>query len=252
MAKIEDILNQRLTQKEKRPKMAALAQQSMEGNLTSFTGIFGKVPLKEKEKQELADLLQKYTPDNHETASENFSKDLNYLINLTSEVKAINNQAAILHGERIKKVQDVLKNYREGAFSAWLMTTYGNRQTPYNFLQYYEFYAAMPKHLHSQIEAMPRQAIYTLASRQGPFEKKQEIIRNYQGETKDQVLSLIRTVFPLSDGDGRRERVVDMTIGSLRKMHSNLRKLSLKMTNDQRIELLQIIHDLQHLVNESN
>lgn len=70
----------------------------------------------------------------------NLTLDLAELSLITSEVKAINNQAAILHGERIKKAQTLLKSYQEGAFSAWLNATYGNRQTPYNLMQYYEFF----------------------------------------------------------------------------------------------------------------
>ena len=49
-----------------------------------------------------------------------------------------------------KERKTILKNYRDGAFSAWLIATYGNRQTPYNFLQYYELYITLPEHLHLQ------------------------------------------------------------------------------------------------------
>ena len=104
--------------------------------------------------------------------SKKLSNDLNHLISLTSEVKAINNQAALLHGERIKKAHQILTRYRDGAFTAWLMAAYGNRQTPYNLMQYYEFCEAMPKQLASKIELMPRQAIYVFASREGEPRKK--------------------------------------------------------------------------------
>ena len=98
------------------------------------------------------------------------------MISLTCEVKAINNQAAILHGERIKKAHQILTPYKDGAFTAWLISTYGNRQTPYNLMQYYEFCEAMPKNLREQIEWMPRQAVYVLATRTGEWKIKQEIV----------------------------------------------------------------------------
>ena len=93
-----------------------------------------------------------------------FPPDLEFLTTITSEVKAINNQAIILHGERIKQcTRTFLTKYRDGAFSAWLISTYGNRQTPYNFLQYYEFYQSLNLELQKRMDDMPRQVVlYTL------------------------------------------------------------------------------------------
>ena len=82
-----------------------------------------------------------------------------------------------MHGERIKKAQEILKSYRDGAFTAWLLAAYGNRQTPYNFLQYYELYTALSPGLHSQLEAMPRHAVYVLASRSGELTQKETMVR---------------------------------------------------------------------------
>lgn len=247
MSKIKEILNQRLSFKDKKAKITALADQSAEGHLTSFTGIFGKAPLNDKEKEELIALLEKFSS---EEKNENFSKDLDCLINLTSEVKAINNQAAILHGERIKKAQEILKNYRDGAFSAWLIATYGNRQTPYNFLQYYEFFIAMPKGLHNQIEIMPRQAIYTLASRQGPLQKKEEVVKNYQGESKQQLIELIRSIFPLPAEDGRQKKVTESTINQLAKLRTTLKQTPLRFNNEQKQRLIDLLRELQKSIEE--
>ena len=147
-----------------------MAKQSATGNLSSFSGIFSVVELSAKEKEALAHILRNYTDE-----EQDIGNDLNLLISLTSEVKAINNQAALLHGERIKKAHQILTRYRDGAFTAWLVATYGNRQTPYNLMLYYEFYETIPKQLRPQIELMPRQAVYVLASRTGNLDKKQEI-----------------------------------------------------------------------------
>src|ERR1700677_3684402 len=116
MSKFNDLLNLRFKTKEtQQPKMTALVERSNNGDLSSFSGVFRVMPLNDQEKE-----------------------DLEALTAITSEVKAITNQAVILHGERIKRAQEILKKYRDGAFTAWLFATYGNRQTPYNFLQYYE------------------------------------------------------------------------------------------------------------------
>lgn len=243
MAKLTSILQQRFLKKEA-PKMAALAEQSSEGNLSSFAGIFGTHKLSEKEQEELVSLLNKYAPE----GIDDFSSDLDSLISLTAEVRAINNQAALLHGERIKRAQLLLKKYRDGAFTAWLLTTYGNRQTPYNFLQYYEFYSKIPKPLQPQIEAMPRQAIYTLASRDGAYEKKEEIVRGYQGESKQELLALIRSRFPLDSKDQRRENPGDKAIIAMKHLLSSLKENRRLLDRQQKSELVKLADLLRSLL----
>lgn len=239
MAKLTSILNERFLKREK-TKTTALAEKAKEGSLTSFSGIFGSTKLTERETLELSELLKKYAVNESDISS-----DLQHLISLTSEVRAINNQAAILHGERIKKAQEILKRYRDGAFTSWLISTYGNRQTPYNFLQYYEFFAQMPQNLHSQIETMPRQAIYTLASRDGTPAKKEAIIRNYKGETKQELLSMIRTSFPLSEDDKRREDVAENLLAALGRINQTFEKLTVNLTSSQKKRMLHLLHELE-------
>ena len=163
MSKVNDLLFSRL--KQKFSKMTELAEVSSKGQLSSFSGVFKVHPLSEQEHDSLEELLKSYQGETEVS----IERDLDVLSGLTSEIKAITNQAAILHGERIQKAQQIFKNYRDGAFSAWLLTTYGNRQTPYNFLQYYEFYLELPSNLIPKLDEIPRQAIYTLASRDAPF-----------------------------------------------------------------------------------
>lgn len=243
MAKLTEILQQRFKKKEK-PKMTALAEKTTDGQLTVFSGVFGDSKLGEKEQKELSSLLQKFSPD----AGADVSRDLQSLIAITTEVKAITNQAAILHGERIKQAQTLLKNYQDGAFTAWLMTTYGNRQTPYNFLQYFEFYSKVPKKLHPQIESMPRQAVYTLASRDGELAKKEEIVRNYQGQTKQEMISLIRSTFPLGENDGRREKVADTTLKTLERLVTTFEQSPVRMNKEQKKEARMLLKKLGSLV----
>src|ERR1700722_6957717 len=153
MSNVNELLAQRTRKNENSTKMVELANKTANGNLSSFTGLFSISELSEAEKSELENLLEIYAADSDH---ENLSEDLNALIAITSEVKAINNQAALLHGERIKKAHTILTRYRDGAFTAWMISAYGNRQTPYNLMQYYDFCEAMPKTLRFQIELMPR------------------------------------------------------------------------------------------------
>ncbi len=160
-------------------------------------------------------------------------------------MKAINNQAAILHGERIKRAQEILKKYRDGAFSSWLMETYGNRQTPYNFLQYYELYTSLSKSLQDKVEAMPRQAIYTLATRDCPQESKEELIKNYKGETKRQLLNLIRERFPLEDQDKRASSLSEQMIAQLHQLEKLMSSSRFKPSPEQRKRMTEVLQSIQ-------
>lgn len=246
MGKLSALLSKRLGNKENyQGKIAELAQRSSEGSLSGFSGVFGVSELNEKERGGLVALLEKYAPPDRE-----IQNDLRLLSSLTAEVKAITHQAVILHGERIKRAQELLKSYRDGAFSAWLVITYGNRQTPYNFLQYYSFYTALPERMRPYMEKMPRQAVYTLASREGSLEKKLQILLDAQGQTKEALVRTIRMAFPLSQKDGRRENVGENALGLLQRLTGSLKateetfspKLAARLA-EQLKELLTVVEE---------
>jgi hypothetical protein len=246
MANVNSILDQRMKKPSNTSKMAAMAKQSASGNLTSFSGVFSIAELSAKEKNTLAEILKSYANE-----EQDFSTDLDLLISLTAEVKAINNQAALLHGERIKKAHHVLTRYRDGAFTAWLIAAYGNRQTPYNLMQYYEFCEVMPKQLRPQIELMPRQAIYVLASRIGSLEQKQAIVENYQGETKSEMLTLIRQVFPLHQTDKRRPKMGKALIQVLKKIYWELKQTPHRLTSTEKSQVVNLLKQIQQLIGKS-
>lgn len=235
MAKgIEALLEQRLGKKDPKAKVSALAQRSNDGHLSSFSGVFSVVDLSLDEKKHLEEILISYGED------QSFVKqDLEALVRITSEVKAINNQAALLHGERIKKAHAILIKYKEGAFTAWLIEAYGNRQTPYNFMQYFEFHSQIPKLLHPQLELMPRQAIYTLASRNGQLNEKLEFVQNYQGESKQEMLERIRERFPLNKADKRQKSPYE----NLARLVKEIEGKMVKLSNDERKRLIKLIKE---------
>lgn len=243
MTDLKALLNQRIKKSENATKMTEMAKQSATGNRSSFTGIFGFAELSPHEREYLQALLQEYGQDD-----EDISDDLEQLAFITSEVKAINNQAALLHGERIKKAHSILIRYRDGAFSAWLIATYGNRQTPYNLMQYYEFYESIPKDLRPQLESMPRQAVYTLASRAGDLKTKQKIVANYQGETKAELLSLIRQAFPLDNDDKRRVSMGESMIAVLSKLYGNVTSRQESVTNSQKRAIIDLLDRIRSLI----
>jgi len=220
MSKFNDLLHLRFRKSSSQPsKMSALVEKSNNGDLSSFSGVFRLTALNDTEKATLESILKSF----RESEAYDVDEDFKALTSITSEVKAITNQAVILHGERIKRAQEILKKYRDGAFTAWLFATYGNRQTPYNFLQYYEFYSVMPVTLHTKIDQMPRQVIYSLASRSGPLERKEELIKSYNGQSKQDLLKLIRHEFPLAEDDKRLPNLAAHAILLLKRVREMLK-----------------------------
>ncbi len=244
MSNVTALLSQRLKKSPAISKMSEMARHSTNGTLNSFANIFSLSELSHGEKASLEAILDEFSPSKK---NDSYNTDLEALTSLTMEVKAITNQAAILHGERIKKAQEILKKYRDGAFTAWLMTSYGNRQTPYNFLVYYEFHQALPQSLRPQLEIMPRQAIYTLASREGDFTLKRRFVENYHGETKNELLTQIRMQFPLPLQDRRRVAPAESAILALRRICNELRAASHHLTPKQKVILKELSRELHSL-----
>lgn len=229
MSKLEALLNERAGSQGSFSKVKALAKQSADGSLTSFSGLFKVGELTEREKGLLEAILLQYKEE-----SQDIQKDLHTLISITSEVKAIHNQAALLHGERIKRVQTILKAYRDGAFTAWLYAAYGNRQTPYNFLLYFEFCDLVPLDLKTKVDTMPRQIIYALASRQAALEKKLALIKEYSGQTKREMLEYIRASFPLAKGDLRKTDDGEVIHTALIKLLNSYRRLQNEIDSEKK------------------
>ena len=241
MSKMNALLSERLkSPSQTSNKMNALAERSSSGNLSSFSGVFKVSTLSEKEQDYLKNFLEEYKEE-----SCNLSQDFLQLSSLTSEVKAITSQAVILHGERIKKAQEILKGYKEGAFTCWLISTYGNRQTPYNFLQYFELHQQLPGPLVPKLGEIPRQAAYTLASRAGSFSVKQEIIENYKGESKAELLEYIRKTFPLSKKDKRGQDLGLSLFKSLQRISDFLKENGTSLPPDQKKKAKDLLKDIQ-------
>lgn len=246
MSKFNDLLNLRFKQRSSPPvnKVTALVEKANNGDLSSFSGVFRVAALSEKEKEAIASILKTHR------SSETFSIDADFqaLSGITSEVKAIANQAVILHGERIKRAQELLKRYRDGAFTAWLYATYGNRQTPYNFLQYYEFYITMPPSVHPLIDQMPRQAVYSLASRNGPLDRKEAIVKSYAGQAKQELLKLIRLEFPLAEDDKRLPHLASHAISFLKRARETLKNPLSTMQSEEKQKIRKLLDQLYDLI----
>jgi len=231
MSSIDALLQSRVGTKDP-SKIKALAKQSAEGSLTGFSGLFKSSELSDIEKATLQAILVEY-----QSGEENIARDLNQLISITSEVRAIHNQATLLHGERIQRAQQLLKGYKEGAFTAWLYQAYGNRQTPYNFLFYFQFFQLLPEELKPRAESMPRKAIYLLSGRDAPVEKKLEIVRSYTADKKRMISDIIRAAFPLAKDDKRRGDQKEVIVQHLLKLMKGYKQFAEEIDQDGKGEI---------------
>ena len=98
---------------------------------------------------------------------------------------------------------------------------------------------------------MPRQAVYVLASREGSLEKKQEIVENYQGETKAEMLLLIRQIFPLMQSDKRKQKVGKALIIGLERVYQQLKQSPPELTSAQKKQALSLLKQIQLLIGSS-
>lgn len=240
MSKFNSLLIGRFRNPSKKEKMNELIERTSVGSTSNISNIFQVNPISEQEKASLQNLLEKYKTDDTDISS-----DLNSLVSITSEVKAINNQAVILHGERIKKAQELLKKYRDGAFSHWLLKTYGNRQTPYNFMQYFELYSSLPKKLQNIVDEMPRQAIYSLSSRAIPYEKKEAFVEEYKGESKTELLEKLRKSYPLATKDKRNPNKTKGVIDLLRSTLKRVEEDKFLPSDEDKAAIKQLLTEIQ-------
>lgn len=202
--------------------------------MNGFRGMFGERSLSRYEEEQIERILNEYV-----TAGSEVSEDCQSLFRITSEIKAISNQSILLHGERIKRAQEILKGYKEGAFTAWLLATYGNRQTPYCMLQYFELYTSLPQKEKGLIESLPKKAAYALASREGALHDKVELLKGYKGEKQQEMLVRIREAFPKTTPDKRTKSLSLSLIHELENLMKRIESRIDGFTQLERKRLLQ-------------
>jgi hypothetical protein len=203
------------------------------------------IDLTEQEKRNIQKILvDDYQPGR--ISESQVAEHVEQLTNITKQIKSISSQSVLLHGERIKQAQELLSDYKDGAFTKWLMSTYGNRQTPYSMLRYYEFYTSAPIESRALIEAAPKKAVYLLASRDGDEGKKLKLIREHGTSSQSDLLLLIQETFPTMETD-KRKPMNASTIEAMGKLCLKLESRSKQLTENDRIEIEDIIRRLQKL-----
>jgi len=137
-----------------------------------------------KESESLKIFLSKYSMGKVDI--DKIELDNIQLTKISEEIRSIQKQEVLLHGERISKAQNVLKNYKKGAFSYWLEMTYGNRRTPYNFFYYYSLYRLLHSNEKKLLQQMPPKIVYIIGGRRLEDKEKINFVKmNYNKSLKD-------------------------------------------------------------------
>ena len=240
--------------KEEPAKKTKQSQELVQsGPINSFRNLFDYRKLGLDESREIEELLWDHSDER--IVADQLREDAEQLQHLTAEIRAISKQGIILLGERIHRAQGILKRYGDGqgAFTTWLVRTFGNRRSAYNMLSYYEFHEAMPTaELKEKLKSMPVQAVYSLASRQAPFDQKLAIVQQYNGERQKDILLLIQQKLPVSDGDARKSKVDPVPMDTLEKLCHTFETLGAdQLGTEHRDRLRAAIHLLEQLLEKS-
>ena len=227
------------------PQAKQRFEEIEDGVDSGFAAKFITSPLTPEQDREiqliLADMC--YPSDGVEEQVESDHKSLS---DITTQIGAIDRQGVLLHGERIHKARDILKKYKDGAFTRWLGVAYKNRQTPYRILQYYEFFKSLGKDEQRYMQSMPLRAAYVLASRDGDQQKKVEIIKQHHLSSPDDIIQAVQDVFPLNASDRRKGRESDVVL--VESLRATL--LKIKKKNHLSNSAFEKLQELRELMDE--
>ncbi|MGE3556376.1 MAG: CT583 family protein [Candidatus Obscuribacterales bacterium] len=233
MSKKKKITNPALLKKDK----SSPVNYNLAPAANSFNAIFDPHPLEEREAGVIDQLLME-GHDPEVTSEDDMGKDMLAIRHITSEIKAVGKQAAVLIGERLARVRDVLKCYRADTFTRYLEAVFGSRRTGHNLLAYYQLYNALPDDsIRRTFQGMPQKAAYMLASRTADLQAKAEIIRESDGCTAKEIALIIQQRLPTLASDRRSNRrimgaVVESMANLVRELSTHKERLTSRDYNE--------------------
>jgi hypothetical protein len=215
----------------------------------SFRAMFDPHELADSEIDNLKQIFEQCSLQT--SFEEEIEKDFSQLVQITSELKAIQKQAVILVGERICAVRKIFKRHGgEGiGFTAWLSLAFNARKTAYNAMAYYELYSALPtEDLKTKMKQMPVKVSYVLASRTAPEKLKFSIIDSYQGEKQREMLDRIEEHIPI-EGDKRSLRTLgEKAVDDLERIIETIMRRSKHIHQEEKERIDNALHKLSQLI----
>jgi hypothetical protein len=161
------------------------------GVVNAFNSLFAVQDLSDQENQSIERILVEGF-EAERSQGRRVDADIIEIKRLTKELLAIKRQEIVLIGERISQARAIFLKYKERSFREWLELTFGSFKTGYNYLAFYDLYLNVPEEFKRRLKEMPAKAVYILATNKAPIDRKIEIVRDYDHETAQDLITLIR------------------------------------------------------------
>ncbi|MCH9622028.1 MAG: hypothetical protein S4CHLAM20_14620 [Chlamydiia bacterium] len=182
---------------------------------------------------------------------QDFDKDFSRLLQITSEIKAIQKQAVLLVGERVAIVREIFRHHKAEniGFTGWLDLAFNAKKTAYNAMAYYELYSSLPtEDLKAKMKQMPVKVSYVLASRTAPSKLKFSIIDSYMGEKQREMLDRIEEHIPIL-GDKRSLRTLgEKAVDDLERIIDTLMRRQNHIHDKERLRIDKALHQLEEII----
>ena len=167
--------------------------------VNAFNSLFAVQELNDQESQSIERIIvEGYEPGHFSEGDVDL--DVAEVKRLTKELMAIQRQEMVLIGERIAQARAIFRKYKDRSFREWLELTFGSFKTGYNYLAFYDLYLIVPDEIKTRLKEMPAKAVYVLASKKVPVERKIEIVKDHSQESAQNLIALIQETL----GDCRR------------------------------------------------
>lgn len=118
---------------------------------------------------------------------------------LTHQIKVIQKQGALLIGEKIFKVRELLSQMKlpNTTFTSWINYVFPTKSSAYNALAYYELFSTLPtKDDKSIFQKLPYRTAYALASRKASVTDKIIVLKKINGLPNSKAITILNEYIP--------------------------------------------------------
>ncbi|MBF8264062.1 MAG: chlamydia virulence plasmid protein pGP6-D [Parachlamydiales bacterium] len=168
------------------------AAPPISGAINAFNALFAVQELSDPENRKIERILvEGFEPG--QLSEGEVDLDVVEVKRLTKELMAIQRQEMVLIGERIAQARAIFRKYKDRSFREWLDLTFGSFKSGYNYLAFYDLYLLVPDDIKARLKEMPAKAVYVLASKKVPVERKIAIVKEHAQETAQNLIALIQS-----------------------------------------------------------
>jgi hypothetical protein len=205
------------------------------GVVNAFNALFAVQELSDQESRKIERILVEGFEPGQRVEGE-VDLDVVEVKRITKELMAIKRQEMVLIGERIAQARAIFRKYNDRSFREWLNLTFGSFKTGYNYLAFYDLYLLVPDEIKGRLKEMPAKAVYVLASKKVPVERKIAIVKEHGQETAQNLIALIQET--LGDRPAMKRPSNEKLISSMEKEAAMILPDALNESQKRRLTVL--------------